>query len=332
MTDTESEPVTPTTRKPGSAPRRDALSWIGCAVAIAGVLICLWAITTSLAAILHGNPAYAVLLAVTLVASATGIWWTLRPRARRGGGWRRTGRIVLIVLAAGWLALTAWLRPYGAVEPALTAMHSDTTVTISETPTQIVLQPRKADDSVGVLFQPGALVDARAYAAVLRPLAEDGHTVVITKQPLGIAFFALGALDSARADHPEIQHWVVGGHSLGGTVAAMEANGAAPKGKAPVTGLLLYASYPANDISSTLHAAVESISGTRDGLATPAKIDASRHDLPADAHFTVIDGASHAQFGDYGPQPGDNTPTIGHDDARKHISDASRSFLDSLSH
>ncbi|WP_295127115.1 hypothetical protein [uncultured Leifsonia sp.] len=46
----------------------------------------------------------------------------------------------------------------------------------------------------------------------------------------------------------------------------------------------------------------------------------------------MIDGASHAQFGDYGPQPGDNTPTIGHDDARKHISDASRSFLDSLSH
>ncbi len=34
----------------------------------------------------------------------------------------------------------------------------------------------------------------------------------------------------------------------------------------------------------------ESVSGSEDGLATPAKIEASRADLPADATFTVIEG------------------------------------------
>jgi pimeloyl-ACP methyl ester carboxylesterase len=56
----------------------------------------------------------------------------------------------------------------------------------------------------------------RAYAAVLRPLADAGYTVVIPKQPLGIAFLATGAFESTRDAHPDIDSWVVGGHSLGG--------------------------------------------------------------------------------------------------------------------
>ncbi|WP_308798151.1 alpha/beta hydrolase [Agromyces silvae] len=329
--------------------RRDAVSWVGFGVAVAGLLVCAWACLTAWSAIVHGHPAYAILLAVTALVSAGAAWWTLRRRIRRGG-WRRAGRIALIVLAAVWLGLTAWLRPYSAVEPALAAMHSGSGVSVAETPTEIVLTPQAVTDPVGVLFQPGALVDARAYAAVLRPLAEDGHTVVIVKQPLGIAFLALGALDRARADHPDVQRWVVGGHSLGGTVAAMEATGTEATGTeatgteatgteatgtestgtAPVGGLLLYASYPASDLSSSLRVSVESVSGTRDGLATPEKIAASRADLPPDAQFTVITGASHAQFGDYGPQPGDNAPTISHDDARRQISAASLDFLDRI--
>ena len=76
--------------------------------------------------------------------------------------------------------------------------------------------------------------------------------------------------------------------------------------------------------------AVLSISGSNDGLSTPAKIDASRADLPDTSTFTVIDGAVHAQFGSYGVQPGDGTPTISNDDARTQISAASVAYLDSL--
>ena len=235
------------------------------------------------------------------------------------------------MLCIAWVAAMVWLRPFGAVQPALAAMRSDTDVTVTETATRIVLAPTAAGPSeVGVFFQPGARVDARAYAAVLRPLAQAGHPVVIAKQPLGIAFLALSAFDAARTDQPQVARWVVGGHSLGGTVAVIQADDADTDPTAPAVGLLLYASYPAGDVRESLTTAVESVSGSRDGLATPEKIDASRANLPADATFTVIEGGTHAQFGAYGLQPGDGTATISDRDARSRISSASLRFVQSL--
>jgi len=203
-------------------------------------------------------------------------------------------------------------------------------VQVTETATRIVLAPAAGGEALGVLFQQGALVDARAYAAVLRPLAESGHTVVIAKQPLGIAFLAVGALDDARAALPGIDRWLVGGHSLGGTVAAVEAEGGQDVAAAPVVGLLLYASYPASDISETLTIPAASVSGSRDGLASPSQIDASRADLSPSASFVVIEGASHAQFGSYGAQRGDGTPTISDAEVREQISAATVEFVDAL--
>jgi hypothetical protein len=302
------------------------LTWVERIVAAAGILVVIWVTATSWGAIWHGYPVYGPLLVVTLIASVAAGWHSFTDTARPRG-WRRIVRVVVLLAAVGWVALMFWLRPFTATEPALTAMESDQTVHVSETPTKIVLTPTGNPSSTGVFFQPGAKVEARAYAAVLRPLAESGHTVVIAKQPLGIAFLAVPAFDGARQEHPEITRWVVGGHSLGGTVAAIEADSGDQDAKAPVTGLLLYASYPAGDISTSLRAHVLSVSGSRDGLATPAKIDAARPDLPADTQYVVIDGAVHAYFGDYGPQPGDGQPTITHDAARTQISAASTTFV-----
>ncbi|WP_125206558.1 MULTISPECIES: alpha/beta hydrolase [Isoptericola] len=303
--------------------------WVVRAVAAAGLLVVAWVCVTAWGAVVHGHPAYAVLLALTAMVSVAVGWRSFRPAAPRRG-WRRVAGVVLLVAAAGWIAVVGWLRPFGAVEPALDAMRSDGAVTVAETSTQIVLAPTDGTSGTGVFFQPGARVDPRAYAAVLHPLAEAGHTVVVAKQPLGIAFLAVGALDDARSGHPQVDRWVVGGHSLGGTVAAMEADEADDDASAPAVGLLLYASYPAGDVRGSLTAAVESVSGTRDGLATPPKIEASRADLPPDAGFTVVDGASHAQFGDYGPQPGDGVPTLSDDAARERIAAASVRFVAGL--
>ena len=53
-----------------------------------------------------------------------------------------------------------------------------------------------------------------------------------------------------------------------------------------------------------------SISASNDGLSTPAKIEDAAHYLPTDAEFVEIPGGNHAQFGDYGTQPGDGESTI----------------------
>ena len=300
------------------------------AAAAAGVLVVAWACLTAWGAIVHGHPLYAIFLTVTLLASAFFGWRTIRPRRARTG-WRRTIRVLLIAGAIGWIALMGWLRPFPALAPALQAMGSDSRVTVAEDPTQIVLTPAGAASQSGVFFQPGAKVDARAYAAILRPLAESGYTVVIPKQPLGIAFLSLTAFDAAKPNFPGITRWVLGGHSLGGTVAAIEADAGDVTPTAPVVGLLLYASYPASDMSTSLSAKVLSISASNDGLATPDKVQASRATLPATATFSVIDGGVHAFFGDYGPQPGDGVSTLSQNDARAQISRQSVDFLNELS-
>jgi hypothetical protein len=302
------------------------------AVLALGVVV--WVGVTAWPAVVHGHPAYAVLLALTvIVAIAAGVLSLRRGEAARG--WRLALAVGAALLAVGWIAGMWWLRPFTAVEPALSAMESTATVVVTESPTAILMQPGLDPLDTGIVFQPGARVDARAYAAVLRPLVDSGHTVVIPKQPLGIAFLATGAFESARDAHPEISRWVVGGHSLGGAVASLDVEESADAQQrsgdqaAPVDGLLLYAAYPAADLSG-LPIEVLSVSGTMDGLSTPADIEASRVDLPPGTRFVAIDGAVHAFFGDYGPQPGDGTPTVSRDEARAQIGRVSLEFLGSL--
>ncbi|WP_299034023.1 alpha/beta hydrolase [uncultured Pseudokineococcus sp.] len=314
--------------------------WVAGATAAAAVLVAAWVLATEPGAVVHGHPLHAVLLALTLLVAGTVLVRVAlavggRRPAKAPRGWRRAAGVVMVVGALGWVALLGWLRPSSAVEPALSATASDAAVTVTETPTALVLAPTGhpgGTSGTGLVLQPGARVEARAYAAVLRPLAEDGHLVVVPKQPLGIAFLALGALDRAKDAHPDVARWVVGGHSLGGTVAALEADGDGPDedGRAPTVGLLLWGSYPAGDVSASLDAAVLSVSASQDGLTTPADVRASADDLPAETSFVVVEGAVHAFFGDYGSQPGDGVPTVDRSTARAEISRASAEFLDEV--
>lgn len=290
------------------------------------VAVAAWVMATQAGGVVHGHPTYGIMLTITLLGGAWGSALTWLPH--HGTSAQRWLSVTGLILAFAWIALMAWLRPMTAQEVALEAMKSDSDVTVQETVARIELAPTQHQASTMVFFQPGARVDARAYVPTLRPLAEAGYRVVIVKQPLGIAFTSMGALNDVRADHPDAADWVIGGHSLGGTVAAMAA--VETTTAAPVIGLFFWASYPADSIRETFTGEVASISGTRDGLATPDKIDPSRADLPADTVYTVIDGACHAQFGDYGAQPGDNTPTISNEEARAAISDATLAWVDAV--
>lgn len=318
------------TRSTRSTPTRgDAIfDWLTRIVAGLGMVITVWATIRTGSMLVHGHPAYLVLLAVVFVACAVvgaRAWFKRTATRRRFKVLRGVG----LVAAAGVLGLVWWLVPFSAVEPALSAMDSDSNVRVTETAGQVVMAPTGTTSKVGVFFQPGARVDARAYAAVLRPLAENGFTVLIPKQPFGIAFLATGAFDSARAQHPPVDRWVLAGHSLGGVVAAMDAGSFAPATSDPAAGLLFYASYPATDMSAS-NLPTLSISGSKDGLATPATVNASKSNMPGGSIYTEIEGGSHANFGDYGPQPGDGQPTISRDSAREQISEASLEFVQSL--
>jgi pimeloyl-ACP methyl ester carboxylesterase len=173
------------------------------------------------------------------------------------------------------------------------------------------------------VFYPGAKVDPRAYVGIFRPIAAAGFPVVILRLPVGIAFGAPDAASRPIAANPSIPRWVVAGHSLGGTVAAAYAGA----GHERVVGLVLWASYPARSIAGAAGLRALSVSASNDGLATPAKITASRPDLPPGTTFVEVVGAVHADFGDYGPQQGDGVPTISHEEAQRRIVAATLAFL-----
>jgi Alpha/beta hydrolase family len=287
-------------------------------LALACVAVTVWVATTRWDTLLAGHPAYPVLLVAVALA---GIVLGLRTsRGQRGGVVRIAVRVVgaLVLLLA--LPAIVWLRPYAATPSA--ADESSATIDVVHTLSTWELRPRGGTQGAGVVFYPGALVDPRAYLALLRPLAEQGHVIVVVNAPLDVALLAPGAATSAIDAHPEVRTWAVGGHSLGGVEASTVAAGGDPR----VRGLFLWASYPPQDISGA-PVAVASVSGDRDGLATPADIAASRADLPPATTFTVVAGGIHAFFGDYGPQSGDGEPATTRDDAQQQIRAATSALV-----
>ncbi|MDE1376873.1 alpha/beta fold hydrolase, partial [Bacillus licheniformis] len=108
-------------------------------------------------------------------------------------------------------------------------------------------------------------------------------------------------------DNSNIDHWYLGGHSLGGAAAAMYAK----KHPDKIDGLYFLPSYP-SDSQSIKRAPyrVLSISSERDGLSTQEKTAASGKKLPDTTVFEEIKGGNHAQFGMYGEQRGDRPAKI----------------------
>ena len=216
---------------------------------------------------------------------------------------------VLAALALGALGFVAWAEIIPAPEPtALAAMQTDAAVQVSSS-RWLVFTPTAASPSTGFIFYPGGKVDPRAYAPQAHAIAAQGYLVVIVPVPLHLAVLAPNAAADVQAAYPNITRWAVGGHSLGGVMAAHFAHDHPQS----VQGLALWASYPqASDDLSGRALSVVSISGSLDGLSTPAKIEASRPLLPASTSWVVIAGGDHGQFGWYGPQSGDNPATIDH--------------------
>jgi pimeloyl-ACP methyl ester carboxylesterase len=158
-----------------------------------------------------------------------------------------------------------------------------------------------------LIFYPGGLVEPTAYAPVLRKIAEEGVLVVITPVPLNLAILNTGAANAVIDDHPHISTWILAGHSLGGASAAIFAENNPTR----IDALALWDSYPPNSADLSDNAlSVISIFGTTNNVPNTENFDDRRHLLPADTIFVGIEGASHAQFGDYGPQKGDVVASI----------------------
>ncbi|WP_214405414.1 alpha/beta hydrolase [Pseudonocardia lacus] len=291
------------------------------ALGAACLLVPAWVALSRWSTTVAGHPAYPVLLAVLVVVGA--VLLVRARRSRSAGRWATVRRVVGAVVLVAILGYAGWLRPFAAEAVAVEATASSSTVEVVDGATTWELRPRGGSGEVGVAFFPGALVDPRAYLALLRPLAERGYLVVVIKPPFGVAL--LTTADAALDAHPEIARWAVGGHSLGGVAAATQA----ASGDQRVRGVFFWASYPNRDLSGAPLAAA-SVTGDRDTVINGARADEARAQLPPGTAFVVVPGAVHAYFGDYGPQPGDGEPAASRADAQRQIVAATEGFLAGL--
>jgi dienelactone hydrolase len=237
------------------------------------------------------------------------------------------GIVLLAAILLGSAGFLFWAEtPSQPRQAALEALKSDNQVTVTETGKYITFEPANGPATIGFVFYPGGHVEYRAYAPILHQIAAQGILVVLVPVSLNLAFFDIEAGAPVLKDFPQIKIWATGGHSLGGVASALFA-----PNHPEIRGVVFWASYPADDKLKNSGIKMLSIYGTQDGgLDHGAKIEQYKAFEPADTVFVVIQGGNHGQFGDYGPQPGDQPATISPQEQWQQTTAATVQFLQSL--
>ena len=232
---------------------------------------------------------------------------------------------LMTIIIIGVLGMLVWSKTgtYPARRVALSALESTDKVTITQDK-WIVFEPDKETET-GLIFYPGGLVEPTAYAPILHQIAEKGVLVIITPMPLNLAIFDTGAANAVIDAYPNISTWILAGHSLGGASAAIFAENYPKR----IAAIALWDSYPADsaDLSDNTISVI-SIFGTTNNIPNTENFDDKKHLLPAETIFIGIEGANHAQFGDYGPQKGDVAASMSLAEQHEKVAEIMLDFID----
>ncbi len=205
---------------------------------------------------------------------------------------------------------------------------ADAPVTFRETAGGFLdITPAEGYDTL-LIFYSGGLVRPQAYAWLGVALSAYGVRTVIPVFPFDLAVTApnrAGALlEALEPSLPAGVRVVVGGHSLGGAMAARFA--VRRPGRADALVLMGAFSAQSDDLSA-LPLEVLVLAAENDGLATLSEVRAGMARLPADAELVVLGGAVHSFFGRYGPQRGDGEPTYTRAEAEAEVTAALVTFF-----
>ena len=167
----------------------------------------------------------------------------------------------------------------------------------------LIFEPEQIEN--GLIFYPGGKVEHTAYIPLMEALASEGTLCILVKMPFRLAVFDSNAADGLQENYPEVESWYLGGHSLGGSMAASYLS----KHAESFDGLILLGSYSTADLSD-LDVKVLSIYGSEDLVLNRENYEANKKNLPDDFKEVIIEGGCHAYFGMYGAQEGDGVPAI----------------------
>lgn len=213
----------------------------------------------------------------------------------------------LIVILFLFSILVYWLSTYyRADDLANLQLISDEKVLFSESGSLNFVPVQKKD--IGIIIYPGGLVEAKAYSVLAKLLSLKGYPTFIVQMPLNLAVFNINGAESVINNNPDVNKWVIAGHSLGGSMAAKYVD---DSNNPKISGLVFLASYPdTSDDLSDNNIFVLSIRGNKDNIVNNSLLNSSESLLPPNASYINLEGANHSQFGSYGLQYGDGVAEI----------------------
>lgn len=168
-----------------------------------------------------------------------------------------------------------------------------------------------AQDS-GIIFYPGAKVEAEAYLPLLEQIKQTGVTCILVHMPFNMAIFDADAAEDVMEQFPDIQRWYMAGHSMGGAMASQFAS----EHQDEIDGLILLDAYIYGDYPD------------EKTLTVYDSLNQSVEDhIDYTENIVEIEGGNHAQFGNYGPQKGDLPATISAAEQQAQTVDAISDFM-----
>ncbi len=177
----------------------------------------------------------------------------------------------------------------------------------------------------GFIIYPGGKVDEAAYTPLAKKFNDEGYTSVVADFPFNIGFLGINKADAIMEKYPDVENWVIIGHSLGGVSGAVYANENADK----VDGLVFLSSYSTEDLKDT-DIKVLSIKASNDTVLNEEgyKEALVNYNLENNNFTeTFIDGGNHAGYGNYGEQKGDGVNEIGNEQQQQIVKTVTLEFL-----
>jgi Alpha/beta hydrolase family len=219
--------------------------------------------------------------------------------------WRRWLLIAIVLVLTSVAGVAGyWLqgreKRLSPVDPvALTALQSSAQVTVTQSSAGWhVFKPANVMPRTGFIFYPGGECDERGYAELLHAIAAEGFLVVLVPMPLQLAVLAPNRADAVIDAFPAIERWAIGGHSLGGAMAARYVY----EHPDAVQGLLFWDAYPPkSDDLSDYTGRVRLIHRSDASGAPPDYYAQYVPLLPADMDYRALPGGIHINFGRFIP-------------------------------
>lgn len=228
--------------------------------------------------------------------------------------------VILTVVLLFSVCLVFLLDCYQANKDAIEAFSTPQEISYTTDDAYTVFEPEGA--TVGFIFYPGAKVEHEAYLPLMEACASEGILCVLVEMPLYFPLINPNAADGIQEAYPEIRHWYIGGHSLGGYSATNYLS----KHPDKFDGLILLASYSAVDLTDSELDAL-TIYGTEDQIMNRERYEEGLSLLPEGYTELVIDGGCHAYFGMYDGQDGSHAKGISNEEQIRLTAITIRKFV-----